>query len=173
MPIAFADPTVQRPKWSKTILSLHWLFQFITLGIFQLITIFLVWALLASASNTGDGRPRPASHTVFTITMVFILVANAAILCTILYEWGSTVVPQKYHKIQIVKSLYFFLILVFALSSGLSLPMEGGISGAAWVWATLWRMLIFVGPFWSSLVYAVIIKRRVSREFGERGEVAL
>lgn len=29
------------------------------------------------------------------------------------------------------------------------------------------------GPFWSSLVYAVIIKRRVSREFGEGGEVAL
>jgi hypothetical protein len=76
--------------------------------------------------------------------MVIILVANAAILCTILYEWGSTFVPQKYFKIQIVKSLYFFLILVFALSSGLSLPMEGGISGAAWVWATLWRMLIFV-----------------------------
>jgi hypothetical protein len=166
MPIAFADPTVQRPKWSKTILSLLWLFQVITLGIFQLITIFLVWALLASASNTGNGRPRPASHTVLymhpslfhrppinhpaynlpnsTITMVFILFANAAILCTILYEWGSTFVPQKYFKIQIVKSVYFFLILVFALSSGLSLPMEGGISGAAWVWATIWRMLIFV-----------------------------
>ena len=168
MPIALADPAVQRPKWSKTILGLHWAFQFITLGIFQLITIFLVWALLASASNTGNGRPRPASHTLLyvpppfpfpfpppdqsprlrlpnsTIAMVFILVANAAILCTILYEWGSAFVPQKYFKIQIVKSLYFFLILVFTLSSGLSLPMEGGISGAAWVWATLWRMLIFV-----------------------------
>jgi hypothetical protein len=29
------------------------------------------------------------------------------------------------------------------------------------------------GPFWSSLVYAIIIKRRISREFGEGGEVAL
>ena len=73
MPIAFADPTVQRPKWSKTILRLLWLFQFITLGIFQLITIFLVWALLASASNTGNGRPRPASHTVLYIPPPFPL----------------------------------------------------------------------------------------------------
>jgi hypothetical protein len=64
MPIALADPAVQRPKWSKTVLNLHWVFQFITLGIFQLITIFLVWMLLASASNSSNGRPRPASHTL-------------------------------------------------------------------------------------------------------------
>jgi hypothetical protein len=75
--------------------------------------------------------------------MVFILLANAAILCTILYEFSSTFVPQKYFKIQIVKSLYFCFIVVVTLSSGLSLPMEGKASGAAWVWATLWRMLIF------------------------------
>ena len=76
--------------------------------------------------------------------MILILLSNAAILCTILYEWGSTFVPSRYYKIQIVKSVYFLLLVIMVLSSGLNLPMEGDFSGAAWVWATLWKMLIFV-----------------------------
>ena len=74
--------------------------------------------------------------------MIFILMSNAAILCTILYEWSSTFVPQRYFKIQFVKSLYFFFIVVVMLSTGLSLPMEGHASGLAWVWGMLWRMVI-------------------------------
>jgi hypothetical protein len=41
----------------------------------------------------------------------------------------------------------------------------------------LWKWIVTDvrcrGPFWSSLVYALIIKRRLSRDFGEGGEVAL
>jgi hypothetical protein len=76
--------------------------------------------------------------------MITILLSNAAILCTILYEWASTFVPSKYYKIQVVKSVYFLVLVTFVLSSGLNLPMEGNVSGAAWVWSTLLKMLIFV-----------------------------
>ncbi|KAE9366746.1 hypothetical protein N431DRAFT_429542 [Stipitochalara longipes BDJ] len=177
MPIALvADPAERRPKWSTTILNLHWFFQFITLGVFQLITIFFVWVLLVGVPGDGndDGQPpaRP-SHYLFLTTMIFIFLSNAAIFCAILYEWASTFVPSKYYKIQIVKSVYFLVLVILVLSSGLNLPMEGNVSGVAWVWATLWKMLIFVAPFWSSMLYAIVIKKRVSRDFGEGGEVAL
>jgi hypothetical protein len=78
MPIALvADPAVRRPKWSKTILGLHWFFQFITLGIFQLITIFLVWMLLAAATNggNGDGR-RPAPPPKYLLYLSLLLPLN-------------------------------------------------------------------------------------------------
>ena len=78
MPIALvADRAVRRPKWSKTILGLHWFFQFITLGIFQLITIFLVWMLLAAATNggNGDGR-RPAPPPKYLLYLSLLLPLN-------------------------------------------------------------------------------------------------
>jgi hypothetical protein len=77
MPIALvADPAARRPKWSKTILGLHWFFQFITLGIFQLITIFLVWMLLAAATNGGNGsgrRPAPPSNYLLYLSLLLPL----------------------------------------------------------------------------------------------------
>lgn len=69
MPIAFvADPAERRPKWSTTILGLHWFFQFITLGIFQLITILMVWVLIMGVTGEdGDSRGRPAPPTNYLL----------------------------------------------------------------------------------------------------------
>lgn len=82
--------------------------------------------------------------------MVFILIANAAILCTILYEvyhFGGEIKKasaQRYLKIQIGKSTYFLLLVGVTLGSGAGLPMDASMTGAAWVWGTLWRMSFFV-----------------------------
>jgi hypothetical protein len=69
MPIAFvADPAERRPKWSTTILGLHWFFQFITLGIFQLITILMVWVLIMGVTGEdGDSTGRPAPPTNYLL----------------------------------------------------------------------------------------------------------
>jgi hypothetical protein len=81
--------------------------------------------------------------------MVFILIANVLILCTILYEFSylgeiARLSPQRYFKIQLVKSIYFFLLVVVTLVSGSGLPMDEKVTGCAWFGTMCWRLAIFV-----------------------------
>jgi hypothetical protein len=81
--------------------------------------------------------------------MVFILISNALILCTILYEFSylgeiAKLSPERYFKIQLVKSIYFLLIVLVTLISGSGLPMDEKTTGAARFWAFCWKLAIFV-----------------------------
>lgn len=50
MPVTL-NVSTRRPKWSKPILMLLWFLQFISLGIFQMITIFLAYAMIAGNAH--------------------------------------------------------------------------------------------------------------------------
>lgn len=81
--------------------------------------------------------------------MLFIFISNFLVLCTILYEFSwsgrlAQLTAQRFYRIQLIKSLYFLILVILTLVSGSGIPMPQVSSGAAYVWAMTWRLAIFV-----------------------------
>ena len=81
--------------------------------------------------------------------MIFIFISNLLVLCTVLYEFSwvgrlAQLTAQRFYRIQLIKSLYFLILVIMTFASGSGIPMPQGSTGFAYVWAMTWRMAIFV-----------------------------
>jgi len=166
MPISLGPPTTN-PKWSKGLLLLFWITQFLTLGFAELVTFGLVFVI----GTNGAHKHLP---WYFTLSMVSILICNFLVLCTILYEFSylgslAHLSSSRYFRIQCVKSFYFALLVILICVTGSGMNMDKSLHGAAYAWAVTWRFGIFVGPFWSALAYAMLMKFRESRMWRDEG----
>ncbi|KAH6720559.1 hypothetical protein BKA61DRAFT_708908 [Leptodontidium sp. MPI-SDFR-AT-0119] len=167
MPISLGPPTTN-PKWRGWILTLLWLSQLF-------ITIFLFFGSLAMTLVIGGTGAHKEIPWYFTATTILSLIANTILLFTILYELTYTCAlpflsATRFYRMQLVKSLYFLLLVILVSVNGSGWTAGGASVGA---WGAVWRGGVVVGPFWLALVYAVIARRKVERQFGDEEGMGL
>ncbi|KAF8855789.1 hypothetical protein BDZ45DRAFT_675955 [Acephala macrosclerotiorum] len=161
MPISLGAPTTN-PKWSKFWLVLIWIAQLCIILFLEFWTAILALALGA----TGGHKHLPWT---FIATLVLMLIAQLLILCTIFYEFSyasrlAYLTASRFLKIQLAKSLYFVVFVLVVTITGSGFEVGGRSSGVKYVWAVVWRLAVFVGPFWGALGYAAVMTRKTVPE---------